>query len=48
MVNKVSIIGSAIAFPRRMNHKCCVKHIAVLAARAVLKIVVKRIDAAET
>jgi hypothetical protein len=47
-VNSLSIVDSDVALPRRMNQRCCAKHIPILAVIAALKMVVKRMETAET
>lgn len=47
MTNNFSIADSDMAFPRRMNQRCCAKQIPVVAVSAALKIVAKRIETAE-
>ena len=46
--NSFSIVESDVAFPLRMNQRCCAKQIPILVVSAALKLMVKRMETAET
>jgi len=46
--NSLSTVESEVAFPLRMNQRCCVKQVPIDAVSAPLKIAVKSMETADT